>query len=578
MELGNINQLSSYNHGLSILNSDIYYLTTFKKRGTIGKIMDKREQLAKLSILPVNKTVVFYSPVEDKDVLVRTGTIGDGSCCYHATLHAYSKEYVSMNEKERGRFVAKLRSSLASKVDRERWEEISGGLVAKIPFQENINSLLHDFYRHVAKGRDGRTKNVRRVIREVIKNDQDNETFALITEMVSINDFEKRILPDVYDRCADDSIQACKDKLVDESERFYNKVFQKLDDKVESRRVDFCVKKLGDLARAVANEADSMAFGDYISNLKDISVVVDRYTIGLISNRFNRDIYFIDSRTRMPYREGGTDHIKGRKSIILMWTGGVHYEVVGRLLPGNRIQREFRPDEALIKRINMYLCHPEKIPDEYPNLIPYLPKEQREKIGLSSKSRSRSGSRSYSDDDSDYEDSSSDSGYEDSSRSYSDSETEKKDLGSVDKYKSSPSPRHLFSQSPSPKKESRRKHRSPSPKKESRRKHRSPSPKESRRKHRSPSPKESRRKHRSPSPKESRRKHSPSPPKESRRKHRSPSPPKESRREHRKSPVQEPSKHKSKESHRERRKEKRSPVREPRRHRHGSREHRHRRK
>ena len=33
-------------------------------------------ELPKLNILPVNKTVVFYSPVEGKDVLVRTGTIG----------------------------------------------------------------------------------------------------------------------------------------------------------------------------------------------------------------------------------------------------------------------------------------------------------------------------------------------------------------------------------------------------------------------------------------------------------------------------------------------------------------------
>ena len=46
-----------------------------------------------LQLLPVNKTVVFYSPVEGKDVLVRTGTIGEGSCFYHALLHAYSLEY-----------------------------------------------------------------------------------------------------------------------------------------------------------------------------------------------------------------------------------------------------------------------------------------------------------------------------------------------------------------------------------------------------------------------------------------------------------------------------------------------------
>lgn len=401
--------------------------------------MDNHEQNAKLSILPVNKTVVVYSPIEGKNVLVRTGTIGDGSCCYHAMLHAYSKEYVGMNEKERCKFVTKLRSSLASKVDRTRWEEISGGLVAKIPFQENVNSLLHDFYKHISNGKDGRNKNIRKVIRRVIRNDKDRDTFSLITDMVKLEDFERTILPDVYDKCAEDSISTCREKLVSESERFYGKVFSNLNEKVDSRRIDFCIKKLGELVLEIAEEAETMAFTDYISNLKNVSVVVDRYTIGLISNRFNRDIYFLDSRTRMPYREGGTDHLKGRKSIIIMWTGGVHYEVVGKLLPGNRIQREFKPDDPLIKRINTYLCHPERIADEYPNLIPYLPKEHRDRIGLTSKNRPRK----YSDSRSDYDNSSDDS-YQPSSQDESERNSSK-------------SPSILF-KSPSPSRKSRDRH------------------------------------------------------------------------------------------------------------------------
>ena len=66
-------------------------------------------ELATLTILPVNKTVVFYSPIEGKDVLVRTGTVTEGSCFFHALLHAYSKNYVSMNNGGRVKFVKKLR-------------------------------------------------------------------------------------------------------------------------------------------------------------------------------------------------------------------------------------------------------------------------------------------------------------------------------------------------------------------------------------------------------------------------------------------------------------------------------------
>ena len=84
----------------------------------------------------------------------------------------------------------------------------------------------------------------------------------------------------------------------------------------------------------------------------------------------------------MPYRDTNSKNILKRKSIIIMWTGGCHYEIVGRLLSGNRIQREFDFNDSLIKRIYTYLSKPEKIPDTYPNLIPYLPKDLRKKLKI----------------------------------------------------------------------------------------------------------------------------------------------------------------------------------------------------
>ena len=75
--------------------------------------------LSTLNILPVNRTVVFYSPLQDKDVLVRTGTIADGSCFFHSILHAYSKDYISMSTEDRIKYVKKLRVSMSKKVDKE---------------------------------------------------------------------------------------------------------------------------------------------------------------------------------------------------------------------------------------------------------------------------------------------------------------------------------------------------------------------------------------------------------------------------------------------------------------------------
>ena len=341
-------------------------------------------ELSTLTILPVNKTVVFYSPIEGKDVLVRTGTIGDGSCLLHALMHAYSKDYISMHTNGRMKFIKRLRSSIARKVDRSQWETLSNGLIAKIPFQENVNIILSDFYKYISRGCSGKTKSVRKVIRSIIKDEKnDIEAYKLVTEMIPLDKgFEKDILPSAYEKCTEGGLTECKKSIIEYAVKYYNKEFEKLKGQLDEKRVEYYLSKLEFMVHEIVEEAELSAYTEYIESLHDSSMEIDYYTIGIISEKFNRNIYFIDSRTRMPYRDANSQNILKRKSIIIMWTGGCHYEIVGRLLSGNRIQREFEFNDSLIKRIYTYLSKPEKIPDTYPNLIPYLPKDLRKKLKI----------------------------------------------------------------------------------------------------------------------------------------------------------------------------------------------------
>ena len=86
-------------------------------------------------------------------------------------------------------------------------------------------------------------------------------------------------------------------------------------------------------------------------------------------------MYFLDGTSRLPYNTCPTTaNIKSRKSMVVLWVGGNHYEIVGRLLPGNRIQREFPADDELINRIRTFLTDPGKIKELYPDLEQYLPR------------------------------------------------------------------------------------------------------------------------------------------------------------------------------------------------------------
>ena len=360
---------------------------------------------------------VYTLGIEDDHSYAVEGLIVE-NCFFHALLHAYSKDYVSMNAGGRMKFVKRLRSSIARKIDKGRWESLSNGLIAKIPFQENVNTILSDFYRYIARGGSGRTKSVRKIIREVIKDPKgDTEAYKLVSEMVPLEKgFEKNILPSSYEKCNEEGITACKKTVVDYATRYYKKEFSKLEGQLKEERIQYYINKLKLFVTAVVDEAENSAYNEYIESLHDASMEVDSYTIGLISEKFNRDIYFIDARTRMPYRDASHENIRKRKSIIVMWTGGCHYEIVGRLLAGNRIQREFEFKDSIIQRIHTYLCRPEKIPDKYPNLIPYLPKDLRKKlkIDVSDSEEDRRSDRSYrSDDDGKYV--SSDEDFENSS-------------------------------------------------------------------------------------------------------------------------------------------------------------------
>ena len=330
-----------------------------------------------LNNLPVNKTVVFYSPIEGKDVLVRTGTATEGSCFFHALLHAYSKEYVSMNVSDRIKYVKKLLMPIMRK------KTISNGLISKIQFQENVNTILSDFYFFISKGKSGKNKNVREVIKKVIIDEKiDIEAYKLVTEMIPLNKFEKNILPSVYEKCDKSSLNDCKKKIISCGINHYIKEFDKYKDQLDDDNIKFYIKKLKKLLYEIVEQAETYACSEYMYNSKS-SIEVDSSIIELISEKFNRDIYFIDSRTRMPYIiNNSKESIKKRKSIIVIFTEGSHYEIVGRLLPGNNIQREFDFNDSLIKRIYTYLYEPNKIPDEYPNLITFLPNNLRNKLGF----------------------------------------------------------------------------------------------------------------------------------------------------------------------------------------------------
>jgi len=332
--------------------------------------------MKQLKILPVNKTVIFSSPLEgSNETLVRTGTIGDGSCLFHALLHAYSKNYANnMSMNMRSQFISRIRKSISKKINQEKWEELNNGLVSKILFQENVHLILVNFYDFILNN-EGQTKAkgriTRKVVRNVIQDDNDVEIFKLVTELVPLEMFEKNILPQVYDETMNVRIAQCTENIIAQTLSYMDTLDEM--NSAEPEKADFAKKIMHEFLQNVSAVAEKSAFRKYISQIKDPSEDIDTFAINLISERFDRDIYFINGNTRLPYMNCSTDdNLKGRTSVVILWVEENHYEIIGRLLADNRVQREFDPADPFIQKLHTFLVNPREIEDEYPDLYPYV--------------------------------------------------------------------------------------------------------------------------------------------------------------------------------------------------------------
>lgn len=323
-------------------------------------------QNAKLSRLPVNKTVVFYSPIEGKDVFVRTGMTGEGNSFIGSLLYACQKDYMFKTDKEKMKAVNKV----YTKVCLRKWESLP---VDREIFYTEMCGVLTEFYN---------------------KKDEENEIHSTLCELVSLENFADVILPSAMDKSDGKVMKKVKESIVEETTNFTFVILEKFGDSLDSERKEFFMKKMTEMITKILTEVENKLFKQFLK--KDFTL--DTETLKMISSKINRDIYFFNGDNRLPYKVIKENILKGRNSVFVMCVEGNHYEVVGKLLPGNKIQRQFERNDGIVKRVKSFLYHPDIIEDHYPHLVPYLEKE--ESYHSESRSESRSGSRSRSESDS----------------------------------------------------------------------------------------------------------------------------------------------------------------------------------
>jgi hypothetical protein len=234
-------------------------------------------------------------------------------------LYACLHNYKLINTENSVKLIKELRLYIINKLYKT--------IPCTIFLEETIIMLLSNFYNFMSTGKCNKLKSSKKIRKKVIINESDIKTYKFITEMITIDELKNNIL-----LITSNNVDAIKQ-------------FQPLKETLDEYNKKLYTKKISILIKAVVKESNK-----YIS--ENYKINIDSKTIKLISNKLNIDIYFIDSKTRMPCK---SSNIKKRKSIIIMLNENGHCDIVGKLLPDSRIKREFDHKESIITKIYSHL-------------------------------------------------------------------------------------------------------------------------------------------------------------------------------------------------------------------------------
>ena len=390
----------------------------------------------------LNLNIDNINNILESNILIRTGTIGDGSCFFHSLLHSInSGSYPKLPESKQIEQVEVLRKNLSNNLTKDQWYKLGDMDVSFEAVSTSIRNFFDKVYDYLNNPGQELNKHLREILTDTFfKNCK--EHYELITQILPYEDTEnkdaitidnvlgfstnecykkQRELGIDFDllKCMNIFKKMLKNSFIDNLEKI---VGQSLDEKKKK----YIINKFVDLSELIIDKSVDSSFNEYKANLSNKRCWVDHSMISYLSDYFDKDIYFIDGNTRKPYLLGPCNY-KKRESIIILWIGGSHYESVA-LVANKNASRVFPPDNPLIKQLYYMLCiEPNK---KYEEKINSKKKENNEEKENSEKEDSEGEENSEDEEDSEDEENSEgeeDSEGEDDSEGEEDSEEDSED-------------------------------------------------------------------------------------------------------------------------------------------------------
>lgn len=329
------------------------------------------DNLPELKRTQDSRTLVFYSPVEGDDVFVRSGMIKKTNDTFlHSIFYSYLENFKEFDNNKKNEIVNNFKLSILKPMLIESYKEnyflkkMCKKIVSNLKivymnkFNENNNSeIINYLYSYI-----------------------DKKMCNLIIELISYKDFCNEIILKSLVKFKDNNFELfCKE--------IYNSILNYVTNIEKLKKSNINKKKkfvyeVQNLIRHIINYIYNIEINEYFSKYEDDNVNNNDYYLQMICKKLKRNIFIIDQKTRMPYKILENHKLIYNKNIIVLKLID-SFEIIGKLLEKNKIQRDFNNNNLIIKKIKNFIYQPENIRYNFPELIEFLPKKYKRNIKFS---------------------------------------------------------------------------------------------------------------------------------------------------------------------------------------------------
>ena len=304
-----------------------------------------------LKTLSPNKTVIFVSEFQGDIDLVRTGNCDSDLSFLHCFMQTFSKKYFKLNEEKKEKLVIDLYNFLVKKFWNTEINELDF-------FKSCLLKNTTDFYNFISDNLDDVGKSIGKILKKLNKKDENFKNYyKVIMELVSLDQDVKGV---VFKEC--ETI----DNVTEYSKTFLCKLNTHIKNKNEMKEIpeekaEFILNVIDQIFSFIFSQTEKDNYKNYKKKIRP-QIVLNKNIIKYLSEKFQKDVFIIDSDTRDPLKDYFIEeNIQNRSSVVFIrFQEEGKYEIVGELLKDNKVNRNFDPSNVFILKLKDKLLKKEK--------------------------------------------------------------------------------------------------------------------------------------------------------------------------------------------------------------------------